>query len=230
MENQKRNGLLKLSICFILASTIFDFINMPFGYLWIDVHLFLKDLMYVGFALLCYIQTPFSQLKLKTLSFMLIIWRIGVIIINTAGLADNSYSLCFIYSLYAVYFLWIIRIYLINPCLVRYTGNGIQNKVQSYNIFIPVHSFRGLLKALILIHTDPRYETTILVNKKHVYHVKNKMFHRSENKPEVMERLVKKTSAMVNIKNITPMRLKKVNNLLYKTSITGMRDCQRLKI
>lgn len=230
MINQKRNGLLKLSLIFILSSTIFDFINLPFGDLWLDIHLFLKDLMYIGFALLCYIQTPFKQLKLKTLLFMLIIWRVFIISINTIGLADNVYSLYFIYALYAVYTLYLARIFCMTTKLVKYTGSVTQRKANSYNVFIPVHSWRGVVKALILINVDPRYETTLLINNKDIYYVKNKYFHTTENRPEVLQRFVNKQEAMVSIKYISPKNLKEVKRLLHKRSITGVRDCQRLII
>jgi hypothetical protein len=230
MQNPKRKDILSLAVVFILSGTMFDLSDIVFnnGYCdtWVDIHLFLKDLMFVGFALLAFIQTPYDRLKLKTFTFMLCLWRSVVLIINALG----YYNPYIILSLYILYSLWVIRIYLINPKLVKYTGSEIQKTAVTYNIFIPVNTFRGLLKALFLFWTDPRYETTILVSKQAMYYVKNKMFYYEPKDTELIERFIENKSAMVSIKHITPKKLRKINTLLYKRAYPGIRDCRQLEI
>lgn len=228
MKDQRKNDSLKFFIVLILGGTLFDLIGaispIVFSELWIDIHLFLKDLMFVGFAGLIFLQTPYRQLKLKTFSFMLTLWRTVVLVLNATGL----YYPKIIIALYALYFLWIIRIYLINDDLARFTS--VPANVKSYNVFVPVNTFRGLLKVLFVFWDDPRYETTILVNDDKMFYVKNKLFFQTERRQDALNKLIKNTNAKVLIKNATPKRIKDIKALSYKNVILGFRDCRLLRI
>lgn len=230
MQNQKRNVLLELAIVLIITGTIFDSINaiatMPFNEAWIETHLLLKDLMFVGFAIGFFIQTSYKTIQLKAFTFMLVFWRVIVALFNGIGF----YQPYVIIVLYAIYIFWLFKIFSIKEIPLKYTGTEPQTSAYSYNILIPVHTFRGLLKSLFCPFSDPRYETTILVNNGNMYYIKNNFFFKTKRKDETINKLIKKNHAKVIVKPISPKQLRKINKLSHKRSFLGLRDCRILRI
>lgn len=228
--NQKRKDLLRLSIVAIVASTLFDitdiFSTIPFSNTWLNTHLFLKDLMIVGFSLGFFLQTNYEDLQIKALTYMFVVWRVIVAIFNLSGYYEPK----IIIFLYLIYFFWLFRIFMIKEIPLDYTGKSPQRNINSYNIFIPVHTFRGLLKCLFLPLSDPRYETTILVDGESMYYVKNKLFFKVKKDEEIINALVKDKRAKVKIKPASPKKMREINKLNFKRSILGLRDCRRLQL
>lgn len=230
--NRKRKDIPKIVLftAFMLVGSLFDIydliFDLDFKTIWLNAHLFIKDLFALGSVLLSYHLCGFERLKLKTFLFLMCVWRLFILLFNPLEI----YNIYFILIPYAIYTVLLLRIFLFNAELITYTNSNVLKNIITYNIFIPVHSFRGLIQALLLFWRDPRYETTILVNSDKMYYVKNKHFHTENKSVEIIERLINKTHAKINVKYLAPKKKQKINKLLYKRAITGFKDCSKLKI
>jgi len=230
LSQEKRDIKLIVYVLLMLSGYILNLydllFNLDFKTTWTDLYCIKQDLQYLGALLFCYHFCPFERLKLKTLLFMLISWQIFILILNPLEI----YNIYFLSIPSIIYSVLILRIFLIKSNLETYDSTSPIKKTLTYNIFIPVHSFRGLIQAILLFWRDPRYETTILVNNDKVYYVKNKTFHAENKNVEIIERLVNKTHAKIKITHITPRKKRQINKLLYKRAIVGLKDCSKLKI
>lgn len=234
MEQLKRRGQKRvtLSILFILSGIMLDSYDLILNIdhaTWLILVNISKDLQIVGFSIISYTLCPFSRLKLKTFLFMMCIWRTFVLIANPL----EFYSIYSVSIFYSIYIYWLLRVYLVDTSRkIQLTGGSIIPLLaqESYNIFVPVSSFRGLLKALFIPFSKAYYETTIIVHKGDMYFVKNNSFVKRQYMDEKVKDLIESGHAYVQSCKPTKKQIKKIDKLVGKKSITGIRDCRRLKI
>ena len=228
--NQKRNGLLSfIAVILILSGSIFDIsdqiIKTSFE-TWTKSHLILKDIQSIGFALLAFSVCSYKIIKIKVLTFMLILWRTMVLLLNLYCDSPLPYT---VVPLYAIYIIWIYR-----SMSVGRKGSTISLDNVSfdlaYNIMFPISSFRGLLQALFTFN-NPNYETRMLLHNNNIFLVLNNTFTRKPYDKEALSELIKRNNG--EIKNKGAVNIEKIYDaydLVGKRSIFAVRDCRRLEV
>lgn len=235
--NRRRKEKLNhfLSITFILSGSVFDIVDeiIKTNYeTWVEIHCFLKDLQFVGFALLLFTVCNYKRLKIKALAFMLIFWRTLVCGLNIAS--PESPLWWAVALMYAIYLIFLYRIYALKDCPPQFLGEKewtyIEKTQKTFNVLLPVNSFRGLLQ-ILLTRSSPRYETRLLVTGGYIYSVQNNKYVKQVYNAGVIHDLMRKAGAKIKpIGCVDTERVNKINNLLGKRTITGLRDCRRLEI
>lgn len=232
--NQKGNVLRSLSIIFILSASIFDVLDMALQLNhadWTTAHCALKDLQAVGFALLSFNLCTYSLIKIKTFTFMLIIWRVIVLVLNLTVEDPPAWTLLPVYSIYII---WILRIITIkdrgHEYLNQTTFKYVYKTSNTFNVLLPVSTFRGLLQ-ILFTWNNPKYETRLLVNLPHIYSVRNNRFIREPHNQKTIEELMEKTGAKIKLLgSVDESEIIKIDKLLGKRTFTGIRDCRRLAL
>lgn len=232
--NQKRRGSHSLAILFILSGSLFDISDLYFNTTlnnWTTIHCALKDLQVLGFALLCFNLCEYSKLKTKAFIFMLVLWRILILFSNILIDEPSAYS---IIPLYVIYVIFLYRIVTINEWppvfLNKHNFEYIQKTSKSFNVLIPVNTFRGLLQ-ILFTRSSPKYETRLLVSNDFIYSVQHNKFVKQPYEEKIVKDLMEKAGAKVKLLGFfTDDDRLKYENLLGKRTFTGIRDCRRLEI
>lgn len=230
-QKKERRNLLEYALIFTLvfSGQILDlsdaFVDAPLD-IFYSQQAICRKFMLLGFALWVFKATKYDQLKLKTLSFMLCIWVAVTTMYNFIDPQVNHMTIATI--LYAVYLWWLLRISLIrkpekdiNGRIKQYEELGI-----AYNILMPVNTFRGLLQILFLPHKCPLYETRVLIADRKVTGIKNKEFQQFTYSRDYIKELIQNGGKIRECKNY---RKNKVDRLIGKKMIIGLRDCKRLE-
>lgn len=235
--NRKRKEKLNhfISIIFILSGSIFDvvdeFLNTNYD-TWVEIHCFLKDVQFIGFALLLFTVCNYKRLRIKALAFMLIIWRTLVCGLNIA--TPESPLWWAVTLMYAIYLIFLYRIYTLKDLPPIYLTKDdwpvVENTTKTFNILLPVNSFRGLLQ-ILLTRSSPKYETRLLVTNGYIYSVQNNRYVKQDYDPRVVKDLMQKAGARIKlIGYIDYSEVIRINSYLGKRTITGIRDCRRLEL
>lgn len=235
--NRKRKEKLNhvTSIIFILSGSIFDvvdeIINTNYD-TWVEIHCFLKDVQFIGFALLLFTVCNYKRLRIKALAFMLIIWRTLVCGLNIA--MPESPLLWAVTLMYAIYLIFLYRIYTLEDWPPQFLGvyewSATEETQKTFNVLLPVNSFRGLLQ-ILFTRSSPKYETRLLITGGNIYSVQNNTYVKQKYNPDVIQDLMQKTGARIKlISCVDSEEMQKVNELLGKRTITGIRDCRRLEL
>jgi len=228
----RKKGIKKatVSICLILSGIflyicylIFNFSEDTFLYLG-DISI---DAQVLGYSLLAYSLCSFNNLKLKAFTFMMCLWRSFVLISNPL----EFFSLYPVIVFNSIFLYWLYRVYFIDNNKVSQMPPDTEVFMSgSYNVFFPISSFRGLLKSLFVPLSDAYYETTLLVHKDYIYCVRLKEFVRLPYLQRKIKKMVGSGDAYIQSCNPTEKQIIKIEKLVGKRSITGLRDCRKLKI
>lgn len=235
-SRERREQLnLFISIILILSGSIFDiadiYLKTDFA-TWTDIHCALKDIQFLGFAIMCFTLCGYSNLKIKAFTFMLIIWRATVAVINSY--IPDSPIWYILAPLYATYIFWLYRALSLKDDPPIYIGNTLYNiynyKNRTFNVLIPVNTFRGLLQALFTLK-NPKYETRLLVHGDKIFSVQRDQFVWQPYDETVIQDLIEKAGARIKIIGLPKQKkLEKVLDLVGKNTIFGIRDCRRLEL
>ncbi len=231
--NQNERGLLSLAIIFILSGITFDLSDIVIQTnqnQWTEIHCFLKDLQAVGYSLLAFTLCSYSNIKIKTFTFMLILWRMLVVPLNLLDL----YYPAIVLPVYAVYIIFLYRIYTLDdwPPVFLNSQNYqyIENTTKSFNVLLPISTFRGLLQ-ILFTRSSPKYETRLLISGNHIYSVQKSRFVKQDYDHKIIQDLMEKAGARIKLLGLfTPDDRLKYDKLLGKRTFTGIRDCRRLEV
>lgn len=237
LNEQKKMGLRKLLkfsliLTLIMSGNILDRVD---GFVNLRIDPFLiyqeiaRELYNLGWILLSYQFVPYKNLKIKALTFMFAIWAIVIILHN--NFYDMQPSIIS-YTLYSCYLLWLARIALIKKeevnkleqyrSIDQYSQSGV-----IYNILMPVSTFRGLIQILLNPFANPLYETRILVAKQKITGIVNKRFIQMSYSESFVKSLIRKGG---KVKLCKDYNSNKINSLIGKKLILGIRDCKRLEL
>jgi len=190
-----------------------------------------REFILFGMSLFAYKQISFDKIKVKAFAFMFCVWSFVIIIYNNIYVNGNSATI--MYSLYCLYLWWLVRIYLIKPEVNKsiiktfIEINKFHKYKTPYNVLIPVNSFRGMLQILFLPHKNPLYETRLLVDHKNTIGVVDNKFVEIEYSQAHIKSIVRKKGRIKPCKNYSKG---KIDKLVGKSVIFGIRDCRRLEL
>lgn len=221
-------------ILLILSGSFLDVSNLLFNISfenWETLHNRCREFKLLGFSILAFKAFTYDQIKLKSLSFMFVIWS-SVIIGYNSHQPKNTYAAVTSIPLYALYLWWLIRIYFIKQdydsreenckLIEQYQTAGV-----AYNIFMPVSTFRGLLQILFLPWKNPLYETRLLVARGKTIGVINNKFTELAYSETHVKSLIRKNGRIKPCRNYSN---NKVKSLIGKRSRFFFKDCRQLEM
>lgn len=180
------------------------------------------DMQFLGALIGFFYYVPYKQVRLKTALFFLCVWRTFVLVYNPVAIS-TEHSIYFIMGCSALYCIWLYRL-------------GNMKKIQdqeppineAYYVLSPINSYRGLLQAVFLPWHPARYETRILVDGNYVYSINKFKFNRSsiqETDIDIYNGVRKPIG-----RRLTKAELIKLNSIVGKPAITGLRDCRKFLV
>lgn len=232
---QKRKEQLKYTfiiLCILSGSflDLFDYIADSWlydSYQWEYLHHTARELKLLGFSILAFSAIRYDQLKLKTLSFMFVIWSAIIIIYN--AYSPSFHPSIMVVFLYCVYLWWLLRIAFIRDKQdnILLSLKQLEKAGVAYNLLIPVNTYRGLLQILLVPWRNPRYETRILVADHKIVGVnRGKFVQKKYSYAEIIAMI----DSGAKIRLCENYSKSKINALIGKKLILGIRDCRKLEI
>lgn len=181
----------------------------------------IRDLQFVGFAMFAFELCPFKRVELKVMAFLIVWWRVFVTCINALNLSSD-YSPWFVIIVGGVYLLWLGKTWGMEELEDQEEQDG------AYYFLMPIHSVWGLLKAIFIPWRHARYESIVLVQGDLIWAVNNKAFVvRSTYDTDLSQRDgVRRYIG----RDLTTQELVKLNSMVGKRAIPGIRDCRKLRI
>lgn len=161
----------------ILSGLFFDLYSAAAGISiaeWQDIYSTVRDLQFIGFALLAFALCPYSKVEAKALTFFMVLWRIGVALINYFSI-DPFYSPVLALFILIIYMAWVLR------SLFMGEYNDRPEQPGAYHIFFPIHSYWGLLQSVFLPWHPARYESRMVSDGKNTWAISKKKFVKYEN-------------------------------------------------
>ncbi len=236
---KKEQLKILISIILILSGNVFDIadyylFNTDYATVWTDVHLLLKDTRLLGFSILLFIVCPYQRLVIKTFSFMFIILSFAIIIYNIILPEPKNWHINIILALYAIYAYWLYRCFKIKDTRPVYlnkdTYSYLERTSKTFNIVLPVSTFRGLFQALFT-KSNPKYETRLLVNGNSMYSVYRGRYIKEKYEKQVIDDLVYKAGAKIKFLGIADeKKIERIDSLVDKRSCFPFRTCRRLEL
>ena len=234
-QKQKKRELLKYTfiiLCIICGSflDLVDYIADLWLYdtsKWEILHHTARELRLLGFSLLAFSAIRYDQLKLKALSFMFVIWSAIIIIYN--ALSPSFHPSFLVVFLYCVYLWWLLRIAFIREKKenILLSLKQLEKAGVAYNLLIPVTTFRRLLQIILVPWQNPKYETRILVANHEIVGVSQGKFVK---KKYTYSQILAMIDSGARIRLCDNYRKSKVEKLMGKRLILGIRDCRKLEL
>lgn len=223
-----------IAILFIISGIPFDaltfFIHMSKEQ-WEPLHFLCRELKLLGFSYLLYRALKYDQIKLKTLSFMFVIWS-SVIIGYNASMPINTHASIVSIPLTTLYLWWLIRILTFDTkteskeesykLIESYRVSGV-----AYNILMPVSTFRGLLQILFIPWNNPMYETRVLVARGKITGISDNKFTQAPYSESHIRSFIRKNGKVKACQNYSH---KKVSNLISQKAWFFFKDCRKLEM
>ncbi len=188
---------------------------------WQVVYSSIRDLQFIGFALLAFELCPYKRVEFKVMTFFLIVFRIFVCVANLVH-AKVEWSLAFVSAMALVYVIWLSK-------SAGMTEHEPQEEQEgAYYFLMPIHSMWGILKAVFMPWLHARYESVVLVQGDLIWAVHRRHFVvRSTHNTDLSSRAgVKRYIG----RDLTSQELVKLNSMVGKRAIPGVRDCRRLRV
>ncbi len=235
-EGQIKKEQLKktLIVLLIISGSFLDFSVLFFDIekeTWEKLHFLCRELRLLGAFILAFTFIPYKKIKTKTFCFMFIIWSSVIIVYNQ--ILPNPNSCFFSIPLYIVYLWWLIRILFI-PRDFKETKKQTKNYIKNfnragvtYNILLPVSTFRGLLQILFLPHLNPLYETRLLIHRNKMVGISGGKFIELPYEEAHINSLIDKNCKVVLCKKYS---LKKVEKLIGSKAVLFFKDCRTLEM
>lgn len=190
--------------------------------LWDDIAFMCKNIQILGVSILGCMFVPYSRIIPKTTLFMIATWRTIVIVINVVGMNPvlSPITVALMNSFYAA---WLIRIVTMGKIESDKIVNG-----EAYYWLRPIHSIWGLIQAVTLPWHPPLYETRIMVQGSSVWLVYHGVFTKREiSKTDL---LIRKGTKVSLGRPLTWGEVERLDSLVGKKSIPGIRDCREFII
>ncbi len=213
-----------VSFAMILNGVIGDLVSSVLLYdidtwqVWYSIS---RDVQLTGFALLAFSICDYNKIEMKTATFFLVIWRLAVSVINLFEF-EIFYSPLSLAFLVCVYLTWL------GKAAKMGTIDDVEPKHGAYYFLMPIHSVWGLLKSVFLPWEMARYESVIAVDDGMLWSVHKGRFSSVEvEKTNISNR----NGAKVYLgRPFCRYEIAKLNELVGKKCIPGIRDCRRFKV
>lgn len=213
-----------ITFLFIFGGVIFDgadvFINMD-NIHWQSLYSYLRDCQFIGFSLLAFNICDYKKIEFKTMTFFMVLWRVFVTALNVFH-GEPYYSPLFLVLLTTVYLTWIVK------SLTMGKMTQAEEQPGAYVFYMPIHSFWGLLKAILNPWKGARYESVVVVNNRMVWAVNGREFvtrHIDDTD------LAEKDGVKEYIgRNLTDVEISKLIHMVGKRAVPGIRDCRKLRV
>lgn len=209
----------------IFSGTILDALNiiLPIGWeSWLKLFNLSKDAQIFGALLLAHIYIQYKHIHLKVLTFFLCVWRIIVTGINATDL-NTVINIYFIIGLSLIYYTWVYRL-----GHLKEINSTKPDHNEAYYIFLPINSIKGLLQAVFIPWQPARYETRLIVDGDFVYSVYRNKFSKKPKSKTDFDKLGGITIPLN--RRLTFTERTKLDGLVGKRAIPGIRDCRRLLV
>lgn len=191
-------------------------------FLWHEAYFSAFDAMGVGLSGLAFTWCRYEDVESKALSFVLLLWRSFVAMINMAGL-DPMYSPYFVISCALALAYMCIRVRKL-PKIV----STVPDPDEACYALLPIRAPVGLLQAIFLPWHMGRYESRVVFDNGDCWLVYRGRFKRINMKPE---QAVKQGWDLYPVgRPLTLEERLRLDDLVGQRSITGFRDCRKLLV
>lgn len=155
---------------------------------------------------------------------LLAIWRGAVLVVNAVGLPP-SWSDAYAVGTLVTYWVYVLRVLYARRITTAYAGDA-----ESHAIYVPLHSYWGVLQAAFLPWRHPLYESRMLTDGDTVWLVHRGRFI-SAPWGSVRQQVVDSGAAFRPLKKpLSPGAVAALNRLVGRKAVPCVRDCHRLEV